>query len=306
MSEYLDARPNVPAPIADDDILSIARMAEQRIEAIKKIKQVALSVTNAADWTDQQDRPYLQASGSEKVANLFDISWGFATPEPVYEEDRDGHYTYTFRGWMRMGTRTIELEGSRSSRDPFFVQYRYEGEGKDKKRFEIAVEDRNNKRDVRMAALTNFLGNGITRILGIRNLSWDDLQAFAGIKKDDVRGIQYKKKGESPTNGNGGGISDPAKTVTGANGEHLDQKQMQMEISRMLMEQFGSEEAAATELERLTTWTNKEGKTFAGKKSPFELNIKTNANGQTQTSVTFHQVRDSYQKWQKENGQANA
>jgi hypothetical protein len=220
MSEVVDVRPNIPAPIADDDILSIARMAEQRIEAIKKIKQVALSVTNASDWTDQQDRPYLQASGSEKVANLFDISWGFATPEPVYEEDRDGHYTFTFRGWFRMGTRTIELEGSRSSRDPFFVQYKYEGNA----RIEIPVEDRNNKRDVRMAALTNFLGNGITRILGIRNLSWDDLQAFAGIKKDDVKAIQYKKKGEKTGNGNGGGgggiqepgtkINDPDAPIT--------------------------------------------------------------------------------------------
>jgi hypothetical protein len=297
MADIIDVRSGTPAPIADDDIMSIAQLAEQRVEAIKKIKQVALSVTNAHDWTDQQDRPYLQGSGSEKIANLFDISWGFATPEPILEEDRDGHYTYTFRGWFRMGTRTIEVEGSRSSRDPFFIQYKYEGEGKDKKRFEVPVHERNNKRDVRMAALTNFLGNGISRILGIRNLSWEDLEAFAGIKKEDVRGIQYKKAGEKPP------IKEPGTKADG-NGDkpQLDSKQMQLEIKRMLEEQHGSEAAAADKLQELTTWTNKDGKKFEGKRSPFDLNTKENANGQTQTSVTYHQVKKAYEEWQKSNG----
>jgi len=211
MNDAIDIRSTVPAPIADDDIMAIAQMAEQRVAAIIKIKQVALSVTNAHDWTDQQDRPYLQASGSEKVANLFDISWGFATPEPIYEEEPDGHYTYTFRGWFRMGTRTIEVEGSRSSKDPFFTQNKYEeipGSEK-KKKIELAVRERNNKRDVRMAAYTNFLGNGISRILGIRNLTWEDLEAFAKVKKEDVRGIQYKKAGEKPP------IKEPQKKANG-------------------------------------------------------------------------------------------
>jgi hypothetical protein len=293
MADIIDVRSGTPAPIADDDIMSIAQMAEQRVAAIIKIKQVALSATNAADWTDQQDRPYLQASGSEKIANLFDISWGFATPEPIYEEDKDGHYTYTFRGWFKMGTRTIEIEGSRSSRDPFFVQYNYST----KPRTEVPVQERTNKRDVRMAALTNFLGNGITRILGIRNLSWEDLEKFAKVKKADVRAIQYKKAGGKPP------ITEPGTKADG-NGDkpQLDSKQMQLEIKRMLEEQHGSEAAAADKLQELTTWTNKDGKRFEGKRSPFDLNTKENANGQTQTSVTYHQVKKVYEEWQKANG----
>jgi hypothetical protein len=47
-----------------------------------------------------------------------------------------------------------------------------------------------------MAALTNLLGNGITRILGIRNLTYDDLEKFAGIKQAEVKGVKYKKAGE--------------------------------------------------------------------------------------------------------------
>jgi hypothetical protein len=199
--------------IADDTLLAIAKMAEARIDAVIKIKQLALKVTNAADWTDQQGKPYLQVSGAEKIANLFNISWGFLTPEPLYEQDDDGHYTYTFTGRFSMGGRTIEVEGSRSSRDSFFKQYTYDGDKKKEK----SIDERDNKRDVKMAALTNLLGNGITRLLGIRNLTWEDLEIFAGIKKDQVGKVEYKKGGQKaplqePGKKNGTtGSPDPSK-----------------------------------------------------------------------------------------------
>ena len=192
----LTTHPSSELSIADDFLIQVADQAEKRIDAVMKIKRVALKVTNPRDWTDQQGNPYLQASGSEKIANLFNISWRI--DEPTYDEDPDGHYTYAYKGYFSLGSRSIEAEGSRSSRDTFFMQYRYEGEGKDKKRIEIGVRDRANKRDVKMAALTNLLGNGITRILGIRNLTWADLKEFANITQEQVASIQYKKGGKEP------------------------------------------------------------------------------------------------------------
>ncbi len=180
------------APIADDSLIAIAKMAEARIDAVVKIKQLALKVTNSSDWTDQQGKPYLQVSGAEKIANLFNVSWSFLTPEPLYEQDPDGHYTYTFQGKFSMGGRSIEVEGSRSSKDSFFKQNKYVNDVKTEK----TIDERDNKRDVKMAALTNMLGNGITRLLGIRNLTWEDLEKFAGIKQGDVLGkVEYKKDG---------------------------------------------------------------------------------------------------------------
>lgn len=184
---------SVPA-LADDTLIAVARMAEARIDAVIKIKQLALKVTNPRDWTDQQGNPYLQVSGAEKIANLFNISWGFLTPEPLYEQDDEGHYTYTFQGRFSMGSRSIEVEGSRSSKDSFFKQYTYDGDKKKEK----PVDERDNKRDVKMAALTNLLGNGITRLLGIRNLTWADLESYAGITKDQVGKVEYKTGGKPP------------------------------------------------------------------------------------------------------------
>jgi len=201
---------NVPA-IADDNLMRVAEMAEKRIDAVMKIKQMALKVTNARDWTDQGGNPYLQVSGSEKVANLFNISWRL--DEPSVETEPDGHFTYTMRGIFSIPGRSISAEGSRSSKDPFFKKYDYPNGVKTEK--PISAIDR---RDVRMAALTNLLGNGITRLLGIRNLSYSDLEAFAGITKAIIATVDYKGKGEKKPPlqepGKKGEVKDPTAPAT--------------------------------------------------------------------------------------------
>jgi len=179
---------NVPA-IADDSLLRVAQQAEQRIDAVIKIKKMALKVTNPRDWTDQGGNPYLQVSGAEKIANLFNISWRI--DEPICETEDDGHFTFTYVGTFTIPGRSIQVTGSRSSKDPFFKKYEWKDNVKTEK--PISAIDR---RDVKMAAMTNLLGNGITRLLGIRNLTYPDLEAFAGIKKDQVGKVDYKKNGE--------------------------------------------------------------------------------------------------------------
>ncbi len=191
-----DEREHGLPAIASGALIDIAEQAEKRVAAIIKIKKVALMVTNRFDWTNQQDRPYLQVSGSEKIANLFNISWRIDEPRLEFEDD--GHFTYTFKGEFSLAGRTIEVEGSRSSKDPFFKKYDWvPGPDGNKIKTEKPISAID-KRDVKMAALTNLLGNGISRILGIRNLQWSDLQEFAGIKKEDVQGIEYRKGGDKP------------------------------------------------------------------------------------------------------------
>jgi hypothetical protein len=186
MNEVAVYDDNVPA-IADDSLLMIAQQAERRIDAVIKIKQIALKVTNPRDWTDQGGNPYLQVSGAEKIANLFNISWRI--DEPICETEDDGHFTFTYTGTFSVSGRSIQVSGSRSSKDPFFKKYEWVNGVKTEK--PISAIDR---RDVKMAAMTNLLGNGITRLLGIRNLTYADLEAFAGIKADQIGKVEYKNK----------------------------------------------------------------------------------------------------------------
>jgi hypothetical protein len=194
MSNGVVLRENDLPVIADDYLIQVADQAERRIDAVIKIKQVALKVTNARDWTDQQGNPYLQVSGSEKIANLFNISWRIE--EPKCEEEPDGHFTYSIKGEFSLGGRTIEVEGTRSSKDPFFNRYDYsKPKDPETKKHPTLPPSSIDKGDVKKAALTNLYGNGITRLLGIRNLTWEDLEKFAGITQKMIEGkVSYNQR----------------------------------------------------------------------------------------------------------------
>jgi len=207
MGEDLSTTRDDLAILPTKSIIEVAQEAERRIDAIIKIKQIALKVTNSGDWTDQQGKPYLQGSGAEKVANLFNISWRIDEPRIEFEDD--GHFTYTYKGDFSLAGRSIQVDGSRSSKDPFFKKYNYD---KDEQGKTIKTEkplSAIDKRDVKMAAMTNLLGNGVTRILGIRNLTWDDLLKYAGIKQSEVAGVHYGKEGEKPP------LKEPQKKANG-------------------------------------------------------------------------------------------
>jgi hypothetical protein len=168
-----------PVGLGDDQLIAVAAAAERRIEAVNKIKRLALRVTNERDWRDQGGNPYCQVSGNEKVARLFGVSWRL--DEPIRENHEDGHFSYSFKGYFSMGTAEIEVIGTRSSKDPFFS-------GSKDKPIPPSEIDSN---DVKKGAMTNCLGNGISRLLGIRNLTWEDLKA-AGIDREKVGKVSYR------------------------------------------------------------------------------------------------------------------
>lgn len=190
-------------PITDDSLLGLAEQAEKRVDALNRIKRAALKATNARDWTDQNGNPYLQVSGAEKVARVFGVSWRI--DEPVCEREESGHFAYTYKGYFSLAGAEIEAIGTRSSKDGFFK--RYTGHGDDRKELPPSEID---KGDVKKAAYTNCIGNGVTRILGLRNLTWEDLQEFAGITREQVSSVDYKKNGKAQTKIK----SEDAETVT--------------------------------------------------------------------------------------------
>ena len=52
--------------IADNTLIELAEQAEKRVQAMMKIKRMALKLTNVHDWVDENGKPYLQASGGER------------------------------------------------------------------------------------------------------------------------------------------------------------------------------------------------------------------------------------------------
>lgn len=174
------------APIAlieDDRLLAIAENAAKRVLAMRRIIAAVLELTSSNDWVDEGGKPYLQGSGAEKVARMFGVVWQVNTT-PQIETDSDGHYTYTFEGTFGLGNaEPINAIGTRSSRDGFFSV----DHGRDRDLTEI------NRGDVKKAAVTNLRVNGISQLLGLRNLTWEDLAA-SGITPDKAARVDRSTK----------------------------------------------------------------------------------------------------------------
>lgn len=163
-----------------DNIIYLAEKADKMIIAMNKIMTAALKITSEHDWTLIAGKPYLQESGATKVARLFGISWQIGNPK--IECDQDGYKTFTYKGRFEMRGQFIECEGSRSMKDDFFG-------GKADSRKPV---DEISERNVRQAAYTNCINNGIKRIIpGLRGIDVKTLEN-AGIDTGKIKGYTFK------------------------------------------------------------------------------------------------------------------
>ena len=155
---------------------------QSRQVLFEKVMAVAIKATSPTDWIDQNGKPYLQGSGAEKVARRFGVKiYETAVEREELEDEKGKYYLYTVSGKAAMSERdVIEAIGTCSSRDSFFSHG-----GK----LSSADVDIGN---VKKSAYTNFMGNAITRLLGIRNLSWDELAKY-GVTKNGKASVAYDK-----------------------------------------------------------------------------------------------------------------
>lgn len=172
--------------VSQSDLEQALKVAERNEELCRKIKIMAIKQTNISDWVDMDGKPYLQSKGAEKIARLFGISWRICEGYPMREtqsDDKGTYYFYTFKGEFEMGGKTIEAIGTCSQRDKFFGRL-----GK-----ELKAESEVDVTNIIRKANTNMEVNGITRLLGIRSMSWEDL-AEAGIQRNATGAVNFKSK----------------------------------------------------------------------------------------------------------------
>jgi len=162
-------------------------LAEKRLERVKRFINLSLTVTTENDWVDFSGKPYLQKSGAEKIARLFGIGWKEPTMRREDKVDSKGpYYTIYFHGSFYLADKPEEMiheTGSCSSRDKFFGI-------KNEEYKDVEDVDETN---ITKKAWTNWVNRGIKSIIGLNNLTWEQLQA-AGLKK--TAGKVSFKKGE--------------------------------------------------------------------------------------------------------------
>lgn len=200
MDNYMEPVNNIPASVQSasdalldmnvDNVLALAERADKMVNALNKIMSAAIKITTERDWCLIGGTPYLQESGAAKVARLFGISWKIHDGYPKKELDGDGYPLFTYRMTFTLGGASIEQDGSRSARDEFFAGKRSDKNGNALKQKNVDEIDLG---DVKRAAYTNCLNNGIKRILpGLRNLDVSALES-AGLKVSEIRGYTFKE-----------------------------------------------------------------------------------------------------------------
>ena len=199
----LAARTNQSGGLLDtntDNILYLADKAEKYIEAMNRIMDAALKITTEHDWILIGGKPYLQESGTTKVARLFGISIQLIG-NPLVEFDNEGYKTFTYKARFMLKDQFIECEGSRGMKEDFFAKA-----GRDNP---LKKPDEIDERDVKMAAYTNCLNNGIKRLIpNLRNIDISALET-AGLEVGKIKGYTFNtgsKGGSAPQNAEGSGL----------------------------------------------------------------------------------------------------
>lgn len=177
---------------------------------IERVVQAAIKATHSGQWCDMQGKPYLTGAGAEVVALRCGVSWKNVTKKKEWREDEGGKsYLYIYEADFTLGhgpfAHTIEaIPGTCSSRDQF-IGTNFNDEEGDKRPLSEVEEG-----SIMKAAMTNMEVNGVTRITGIRNMTWEQLEPL-GITKDGAARVGF---GEGTKGGQRGqGQSSAASVV---------------------------------------------------------------------------------------------
>lgn len=206
-----------PAPIVrhEDPFVLI----EQRAAALSRLLTIAVSATHAGQWVDQAGKPWPTGAAAEVMARRCAVSISDIKRERIDSRDDKGpYYLYVYECTASLpgGNDSIRAIGTCSSRDQFLGTETQNG------RVLSEIDEGN----IMKAAYTNMEVNAITRLLGVRNLTWEQLESM-GIAKNGAAHVEYQKGSRG-----GGGRADKADPVMkwgngkGKKASELDEKDL--------------------------------------------------------------------------------
>lgn len=158
-------------------LAEIIQTAQETARQMIKLRRIAVSLTTKDDWKDMGGKPYLETKGALPVGRLLRVSIHNAKcAKDFYDDPLAGtvlEYTWTGEAYLPNGD-VVPCIGMCDTKDSMFME-------KGGKYKELAEIDR---KDVKRAAHTRLLGNGIKSILGLRNLTWPEVNEGLALRDD--------------------------------------------------------------------------------------------------------------------------
>ncbi len=169
------------------DIESLSKYLEFQLEAFKRLRIILLSFTKEKDWVNIDGHPFLQESGAQAIAIPMGVNVVDVQSEKRWEEDKLGRYyiwTYRAKAYSLKIGREIQVEGICSSRDRFFGKV-----GGEYRELEDIDEAQ-----IQRKAFTSLYRNAVTRLLGLRNIQWEELSQ-AKLNIASIRKVEHTVRG---------------------------------------------------------------------------------------------------------------
>jgi hypothetical protein len=158
-------------------------------EVLDQVTNFALQRTKPRHWCalgeKNNTKPWLTGPGAENMVKRCGLKVDYCDPPYIIEsgKDSDGAFVnYTCRLRVGLGRwASIVAEGHCTSRDRFF------------NRGGRLSHARIDKGNLQQSAYTNALVNGVCRLLGIRNLTWDELREVTngGVEADKCTTAEF-------------------------------------------------------------------------------------------------------------------
>jgi len=266
IQEVVSEQVGMPTPL---EVELDSQKAIGRISAIAKViegcAKVSIQRTNPKDWVrmmhkqkqaDGSYKPvesfYLQATGTQKIRPIWGIY--YRDRQVTKETNSDGTYAYIVTGKVGSkvldqlyGEVVIEIDGGRSSSDSFFTK----GE---------RVPD---SMDVRKAALANWEARAVTALIGLKNMSAEDLTRN-GVDIKQVAGFEFQAGAE------GGGKTELISIPQSKRLWAICQQNNVTEsmLKKYLKEKFDlntSKEIKRTDYKEICTWAERGGMEPSGR-----------------------------------------
>lgn len=259
------------------DFEKVLQNAERFAAALERMRHVALASTSITDWRDENGKPYLQWTGSAKVARCFGVSYDMASLRideiPFNDRHGEGIRVRVIGEISWNGGSVVEI-GLASTRDELFGirTNRDTGERVYLPLSEIDICDVSRK------AITNWLNRGVKSILGM-SYTWAEIAQMTNgkITRDAVLGLGQNTQYGKGTRG-GDAVS---KEGTGK----------RIEIEMWFMEVFaGNKDAVAAQLKEMTSFTGADGKPVEGKT---ELRVLS----ERQIAYLYPKVKEMHDKF---------
>ena len=175
----------------------VVAQIEKKAEIEKQIRHVVMGqLLYESDFLDLGGKPYLTVEGAERLKGFLGLEIRDKKFSPdaatVFKKIREGEpitVLCTATVHSKVHGLTEEVFGTRSSDDKFFG-----GQAEKLGRIEPG--------HVLKAAESNMVVNAVTRIMGLRGMTWDEVHKQCGHSQDGARGrVDYRKHGQGNNQG---------------------------------------------------------------------------------------------------------